>query len=133
MDALDAKPFRLSQYRRAVVVLNVFATWSDKCRAQQPVLNEFALAHPDDTAVFGITYHEDDREVRAYRKELAVPYPIAMERRHDSLLAIFENQNVVVPTTIVLRPGGTLSCAWTGERDRDWFERERDYALASSP
>ena len=131
LELLDGHTFKLSQYRRTVVVLNVFATWSEKCRRQQPVLTPFALAHPDDTAVFGISYHEDERAVREYRKSFAIPYPIAVERR-DALLTIFENRNVLVPATIVFRPGGTLSCAWTGERDRDWLERERNYALASS-
>lgn len=130
LDVLDGPPLRLSAYRRAVVVLTVLATYSDACRRQQPVLNAFALAHPDDTAVFGIAYHEDDRAVRDYRKAFAVPYPVAMER-DEMLLALFENRHVPLPVAIVIRPGGTLSCAFTGEHDLAWFERERDYALAS--
>ena len=128
MEVLDGPRFRLGDYRGKAVFCNVFATWCPPCNAEQPDLVAFAAAHADDTAVIGIDIDEEDDTVRAYRKKFAIPYPIAMHRQHGTVPAIF-NQRIAVPTTIVFRPDGTLSCAWLDERPRAWFEAERTYAL----
>lgn len=129
MEVLDGPRFRLSDYRGMAVFCNVFASWCPPCNAEQPDIVAFAEAHPDDTAVIGIDIDEEDDTVRAYRKKFAIPFPIAMHRQHGSVPAIF-NQEIIFPTTIVFRPDGLLSCAWQGNRPREWFEAERTYALA---
>jgi thiol-disulfide isomerase/thioredoxin len=129
MEVLDGPPFRLSAYRGKVVFVNVFATWCGPCRAEQPVVVAFASAHADDTVVIGVDLHEEDDDVRAYRKKFEIPYPIAMHRPHATIPAIFKNDSLIYPTTLVFRPDGTLSCAWAGGRSRAGFEAEREYAL----
>jgi thiol-disulfide isomerase/thioredoxin len=133
MEVLDGPRFRLSDYRGKIVFVNVFATWCAPCRTEQPGLVAFANAHLDDTAVIGIDVWEEDNEVRAYRKKFAIPYPIAMHRERGSLPAIFRPQKLAYPTTLVFHPDGTLSCAWQGDVNRAWFERERRYALEEQP
>ena len=130
MQVLDGPDLRLSTYAGKVVFLNVFATWCPPCRAEQPELNAFAAAHPDDTVVVGLNYREEDYEVRKYRGLFRVAYPIAMDRQGRIVPSIFPNHHMLFPMTMVVRPDRTLSCAWRGDRDRDWFEREREAALA---
>jgi thiol-disulfide isomerase/thioredoxin len=130
MDVLDGPRFRLSDYRSKVVFCNLFATWCPPCRVEQPGLVAFARAHLDDTTVIGIDVHEEDNDVRAYRKKFDITYPIAMHRSRLSVPALFIEEGLIYPTTLAFHPDGTLSCAWRGDRDREWFEAEREYALA---
>ena len=130
MEVLDGPRFRLSDYRGKAVFCNLFATWCGPCRVEQPGLVAFARAHLDDTVVIGIDVHEEDNDVRAYRKKYDIAYPIAMHRPRLSVPAIFIQEGLIYPTTIAFHPDGTLSCAWKGDRDREWFEAEREHALA---
>jgi thiol-disulfide isomerase/thioredoxin len=132
MEVLDGPEFRLSAYRGKVVFVNVFATWCGPCRIEQPMVVAFANAHPDDTVVIGVDVKEEDNLVRAYRKKYAIPYPIAMDRYDRRVRGIYREGRMVFPTTIVFKPDGTLSCAWKGDRDREWFEYERLVALGEA-
>ncbi len=128
-DVLDGPEFRLSRYRGKVVFVNVFATWCGPCRVEQPIVVAFANAHVDDTVVIGVDVGEEDNDVRAYRKKYGIPYPIAMDRYDRKVRSIYRQGRMVFPTTIVFRADGTLSCAWAGDQEREWFEAEREYAL----
>jgi thiol-disulfide isomerase/thioredoxin len=130
MEVLDGPEFRLTAYRDKVVFVNLFATWCGPCRVEQPVVVAFARAHLEDTAVIGVDVHEEDGDVRAYRKKFEIPYPIAMHRSRFTVPAIFKKDSLIYPTTLVFRPDGTLSCAWMGDRARAWFEAEREFALS---
>ncbi len=132
MDVLDGPAFRLSAYRGKVVFVNVFATWCGPCRAEQPMVVEFADAHPDDTVVIGVDVQEEDNFVRAYRKKYAITYPIAMDRYDRSVRGIYHEGKMIFPTTVVFKPDGTLSCAWEGTKTREWFENERNAALGEA-
>ena len=129
MEVLDGPEFRLSAYRGKVVFANVFATWCPPCRAEQPAVVAFARAHADDTAVIGVDVDEPDNVVRAYRKTFEIPYPIAMHRSRVTVPAVFKDDSVIFPITLVFRRDGRLSCAWGGDRPREWFEVEREFAL----
>ena len=133
MDVLDGPPFDLSKYRGKVVFVNIFATWCGPCRAEQPAVVTFSEEHPDDTAVIGMNYREEDNDVRAYRKKFGILYPIAMDRYGKILAGVYKGRQIVFPMTIVFRPDGTLSYAWIGDRDVAGLERERDAALAPLP
>ena len=129
MEVLDGPEFRLRNLRGNVVFVNVFATWCEPCRDEQPTMVAFSLAHPD-TRVVGVDVHEEDKLVRDYRKAFAIPYPIAMHRNRNTIPGIFKPGGLIYPTTLVFRPDGALSCAWKGDRGRRWFEAERAYALS---
>ena len=129
MDVLDGPPFKLSAYRGKVVFLNVFATWCPPCRSEQPAVVAFAKAHAGDTVVFGIDVDEEDNDVRKYRRQFEIPYPIAMDRYDKIVRGVYREGKIVFPTTIVFKPDGTLSCAWAGEASVGWLEYERKVAL----
>ena len=130
LEVLDGPEFRLSAYRGKAVFVNLFAPWCGPCNVEQPIVVAFARAHADDTAVIGVDVQEEDNDVRGYRKKFAIPYPIAMHRNRYTVPAIFKGTTLIYPTTLVFRPDGTLSCAWMGDREREWFETEREYALS---
>jgi thiol-disulfide isomerase/thioredoxin len=129
MDVLDGPGFRLSAYRGKVVFVNIFATWCEPCNDEQPHVVAFANAHAADTVVIGMDVAEEDDLVRKYRKKFDIPYPLGMDRYNRVVRSVFTKGRKIYPTTIVFRSDGTLSCAWAGEKDRAWFEREREAAL----
>lgn len=133
MDVLDGPPFDLTAYRGKVVFVNIFATWCGPCRKEQPGVVTFSAEHPDDTVVIGMNYREEDNDVRAYRAKFGITYPIAMDRYGKILAGVYKGDRIVFPMTIVFRPDGTLSCAWAGDRNLAWLERERDAALEPLP
>jgi thiol-disulfide isomerase/thioredoxin len=132
METLDGPEFRLGAYRDKVVFVNIFATWCPPCNKEQPNFVAFAREHAEDTAVIGLDYAEEDNVVRRYRAHYAISYPIAIDRRRTMVPAVVVPGHLALPTTIVFRPGGTLSCAWTGDSDRATLEMERLAALAES-
>jgi thiol-disulfide isomerase/thioredoxin len=128
LQLLDGPDFALQQYRGHVVVLNVFATWCGPCQKEQRTFSSFAAAHPDDTIVIGINDGEADDTVRRYRKQYEVAYPIAIDRYRTRVRTLFRDQ-ILYPTTIVVRPDGYVSSGWVDICDREWLERERLTAL----
>ncbi|HEY4440598.1 MAG TPA: TlpA disulfide reductase family protein [Candidatus Elarobacter sp.] len=129
MQVLDGPDLRLSDYAGKVVFLNIFATWCEPCRDEQPALSAFARAHTDDTAVIGLNYREEDNDVRKYRSLYSVTYPIAMDRQGRILRGIYAGGHMLFPMTMVVAPNRMLFCAWRGDKSREWFEREREAAL----
>jgi thiol-disulfide isomerase/thioredoxin len=129
MEVLDGPDFQLSRYRGRVVFLNVFATWCEPCRGEQPELTAFAQLHADDTTVVGIDAGEEDDAVRSYRKYFHIPYPIAMDRSNAIVPRLYRT-GLAYPATIVVRPNGTISCAWCDRVDAAWLENERLIALS---
>jgi thiol-disulfide isomerase/thioredoxin len=132
MEVLDGPPFDLAAYRGKLVFVNIFATWCGPCRAEQPAVVTFAKEHANDTVVIGMNYKEEDNDVRAYRKKFDIPYPIAMDRRGAVLAGVYHGADLLFPMTIVIRRDGTLWCAWAGDVNLAWLEREREDALAAT-
>jgi thiol-disulfide isomerase/thioredoxin len=128
MQVLDGPDLALSHYEGRVVFLNVFATWCEPCRSEQPEFTAFAQLHADDTTVVGIDAGDEDDAVRAYRKLFHIPYPIAMDRSNSVVPRLYSGQ-ISYPATIVVRPNGTISCAWCDTVDAAWLENERLIAL----
>jgi thiol-disulfide isomerase/thioredoxin len=124
---LDGPDFHLEDHRGKVVVTTFFATWCPPCNDEQPMLVEFAQAHPDDTVVVGIDSMELDNTVRAYRKRYNIPYTIAMDETGGYQQAIAPGGGD--PTTLVFDVGGYLSAWWYGSADRERLEGARAAAL----
>jgi thiol-disulfide isomerase/thioredoxin len=129
LPVLDGTRFQLAALRGKVVVLNVFATWCPPCRGEQPAIVDFAAAH-DDTVVVGVIYCEEDNVVRRYREKYGIRYTIGMDRAERYVQGLYTRAQPNFPTTVVVRPDGTVSCAWVDDCDRDWLENERLTALA---
>ena len=110
--------------------LNVFATWCPPCRAEQPDVVAFAAAHPDDTLVIGIDVAKRTIGPRV-PQEVRHPVPDrdGPPRRGNARDLPRTDGAISFPMTVVIRPDGYLSCAWSGDRDRAWFEAEREAAL----
>lgn len=124
---LDGTPFRLSDHRGTLVVLNLFATWCGPCRAEEPDVAAFAAAHASDTIVVSVDIGETPEHAREFRGAFDVTYPLALDESQAAFKAIGMKE---YPTTLFIRPSGRLACAFVGQLSRADLEIERTHALA---
>lgn len=141
MQALDAKDFRLHDYRGKAVILNIFATWCGPCNREEPHLVAAAIKYaPQGLAVIGINDREADDTVRAFRKKYQIPFPIAMDRQGGFTRALqiglrvdAAERSVEFPVSIFITPQGYLYCYLIGMMYPDELTYRIEKFLSDAP
>jgi thiol-disulfide isomerase/thioredoxin len=116
IQAVDGSPFRLSDFKDKVVVLDLWATWCGPCRQEIPHLvelqNEYGARNVE---VIGLTTESpqtDAQKVRDFAKEFNINYKLGWARA-DVALALM-NGNTSIPQTFVIAPGGRIVTKFRG-------------------
>ena len=74
---LDGGPFRLSEQRGKVVVINFWATWCPPCRMEIPGFIDLQQEYGDDVVFVGVALDQDGSDsVRPYAAEKGINYPV---------------------------------------------------------
>lgn len=109
---LDGKPFDLAALKGRVVVVNLWATWCEPCRAEMPLLDAFYKKHRDQgLLVLGLDENdpEDEAEVRSVMAAFSYPALMAEGAPVNGFRAR------VVPITYVIDAAGTVRAKlWVG-------------------
>jgi cytochrome c biogenesis protein CcmG, thiol:disulfide interchange protein DsbE len=74
LSTLDGKHVALSDLRGKVVIVTFWATWCEPCRAELPLLSQFARAHAADGLVvlgFSLDDQDDIKEVQSVAATLS--------------------------------------------------------------
>ncbi len=79
LDTVDGEAIRLSDLRGKVVAVNFWATWCSPCRLEMPDLQARADAFGDRLAVLGVNFDETPAEVKTFRDEVGVRFPLLMD------------------------------------------------------
>jgi cytochrome c-type biogenesis protein len=117
---LAGKPFRLSEVRGHVVLLNFWATWCIPCREEIPVLN--AMQHDLEARglkVIGASLEDTAAGVNSYSREV---------RKFDYDVVVGESEarskfaTAVLPTTYLIDREGRIREKIIGARDRAGWE-----------
>ncbi|HZI19530.1 MAG TPA: cytochrome c biogenesis protein/redoxin [Pyrinomonadaceae bacterium] len=117
---IDGRPFRLSELRGQVVLLNFWATWCGPCRGEIPEFNELVREHGDrGFTVVGVTSHDTPEQVRGFQKDVPQSYTVLFgpEDTPDRF-----NNGPGLPVTYVLDRQGRVREKILGPRDRAGFE-----------
>ena len=116
IQAVDGAPFRLSDYKDKVLVIDLWATWCGPCRQEIPHLvelqNEYGARNVE---VIGLTTESpqsDAQKVRDFAKEFKINYKLGWARA-DVALALM-NGNTSIPQTFVIAPGGRIVTKFRG-------------------
>jgi cytochrome c biogenesis protein CcmG/thiol:disulfide interchange protein DsbE len=98
-----------------VWILNVWASWCVACRAEHPVLNEFAAT--SSIPLVGLNYKDEDDPARQWLANLGNPYTvIALDRNGDTGI---EWGVYGVPETFVIDKKGIVRYKHIGPIDAD--------------
>jgi cytochrome c-type biogenesis protein len=124
-------PFRLSDLRGRVVVLNFWATWCIPCRTEIPELND--MSHElegQGLSVVGVLWNDPDADIKAFQKEIKQDYSIVVgeESAGDKFGGVQG-----LPTTFIIDREGRIRQKIFGSRSREGFEAIIKPLLAESP
>ena len=132
VDELDGTVFDLSALRGQVVVINVWATWCEPCRAEMPMLNDFYKRfHAQGLAFLGLSADStrDESAVRSVMEEFLYPAALQKRAQHDD----FGPARIVPMTYIFDRQGILRAKLWAGGTPVTETSREHAVALLLSP
>ena len=116
---LDGSPFRLSDLRGRVVLLNFWATWCVPCRNEIPSLS--AMQKDLDArglTIIGVSYDDTADLVQEFQKDIPQSYQIVLGGREVGS----ELPASPLPTTYIIDRQGRIRDKMIGERTREAFE-----------
>ncbi|HEY0078128.1 MAG TPA: cytochrome c biogenesis protein CcdA [Pyrinomonadaceae bacterium] len=119
LKTLDGQPFRVSDLRGRVVLLNFWATWCGPCRSEIPELNAMKRdLEARGLSIVGVSTYDTAEDVRNFWKDIPQDYNIVLgDEGAASKFAV-----VGLPTTFVIDREGRVREKIIGERNRAGFE-----------
>ncbi|MCT7350794.1 TlpA family protein disulfide reductase [Streptomyces sp. 15-116A] len=110
---VDGKQLDVADYRGKVVVLNVWGSWCNPCRAEAKYFTKVANEYADQGVQFvGINTRDTNiTAARAFEKDFDVPYPSLYDPT-GKLMLRFEKGTLnpqAIPSTLVLDRDGRIA------------------------
>jgi cytochrome c biogenesis protein CcmG/thiol:disulfide interchange protein DsbE len=120
----------LDDFRGKVVILNVFASWCDPCRAEAPILarTERQIAKRDATIV-GVTYLDNSSSSEQFVRQEHITYPVLRDVS-GSFVRSFGTTGV--PETFVIDRRGHIVALRRYQLDKQWLSQTLPHVLAES-
>jgi cytochrome c biogenesis protein CcmG, thiol:disulfide interchange protein DsbE len=111
----------LADFRGRVVVLNVFASWCDPCKAEAPVLEhaQRELARHDGT-VLGVTYLDNSSDSEQFVKQEHITYPVIRDVSGNFIRSF---GTTGVPETFVIDRNGRIAALRRFQLDSKWINQ----------
>lgn len=99
--------------QRMVTVVNVWASWCAPCRAEAPLLEDFATKLKGKVQFAGILTRDNMSSAISFVKRFKVTYPIFID---DSILAKFRGSLIpnAIPTTLIIDANGKVAVRISG-------------------
>jgi cytochrome c biogenesis protein CcmG, thiol:disulfide interchange protein DsbE len=118
----------LAQLRGKVVVLNVFASWCDPCKAEAPVLEQAQrqLARQNGT-VLGVTYLDNSSDSEQFVRQEHITYPVIRDVSSNFVRSF---GTTGVPETFVIDRQGRIVALRRYQLDTRWLEQTLPKVLA---
>ena len=103
----------------AVVVLNVWASWCSPCRAEAPLLADFAHNNPQ-IQFIGVLTRDNISAAKGFYSRFEVPYQTLAS---DKVLAKFKGNFLpsAIPTTLIIDAQGKVAARINGELTTSLF------------
>lgn len=122
LQTVDGQPFRLSDLRGQVVVLNFWATWCIPCREEIPELNAMQRElGPKGLVVIGASWDDTAEGIREFKSDIKLDYTVLIGS--ETVQGKFGGIPSL-PTTFIIDRQGRIRQKIIGARDREGFEKE---------
>ena len=104
---LDGQPFKLSDQRGKVVLVNFFATWCPPCREELPHLEKevWQKFTGDNFSLVVLGREEDESVLRPFLDETEFTFPVAPD---PDRAAFSKYASQYIPRNVVIDPEGTI-------------------------
>jgi thiol-disulfide isomerase/thioredoxin len=120
IQAVGGGSFKLSDYKDKTVVLDLWATWCNPCRAEIPHLVALNKEYEGKgVQVIGLTTEDPNSTADAvaeFAKELKINYKLGWAR--GDVAQALMNGRPSIPQTFVIAPGGRIVTKFVGFSDR---------------
>jgi len=81
LSTIDGKPFKLSEHRKELVIIDFWATWCGPCCRALPDLVQIVQSYKDrSVSLLAVNQEEEPAKVRAYLKKSGLNLCVALDR-----------------------------------------------------
>ena len=117
------KPYRLSDLKGKVVMLQFTASWCSVCRTEMPFIEKeiWQKKKEDGLLVIGIDRDEPVEKVQMFRKNIAVTYPLALDPGAN-IFGLFAKKEAGVTRNVIIDRAGKIICL-TRLYNKEEFEK----------
>ncbi|HKS26435.1 MAG TPA: cytochrome c biogenesis protein CcdA [Pyrinomonadaceae bacterium] len=122
LKTVDGQPFRLSELKGRVVVLNFWATWCIPCREEIPELNAMQKElGPKGLTIIGPSWDDSAEGIKEFQSDIKQDYTVLIGG--ETVQGKFGGIPSL-PTTFIIDRQGRIRQKIIGARDREGFEKE---------
>lgn len=115
LNDLAGKPFRLSDYRGKIMLLNFWATWCPPCREEMKSLDSLYKRYKTyNLIILAVSLDRTPEKARQFIKEIAPSFPVL----YDYNARVSQKYNVFsIPTTFLIDKKGRIVDIFFGEQN----------------
>lgn len=118
----------ITDLRGKVVVLNVFASWCDPCKAEAPVLEQTQRQIAGRNAtILGVTYLDNSSDSEQFVRQEHITYPVVRDVS-GSFVRAFGTTGV--PETFIIDRRGRIAALRRFQLDGQWLQQTLPKLLA---
>jgi cytochrome c biogenesis protein CcmG/thiol:disulfide interchange protein DsbE len=111
----------LTDLRGKVVVLNVFASWCDPCKAEAPVLEQAQRQiQPRNATILGVTYLDNSSDSEQFVRQEHITYPVVRDVSGNFVRAF---GTTGVPETFVIDRRGRIAALRRYQLSSQWLQQ----------
>lgn len=123
LPTLEGKPFKLSEAKGKVVLLNFWATWCGPCKAEIPSFVELQQQYKNDLLVVGLSVDDPADKAKVFATEYKINYPVVLGLGHDDIQDAY-GPIYGIPASFLISRDGKVCKRHLGIAPKAQFERE---------
>jgi thiol-disulfide isomerase/thioredoxin len=121
----EGTPYRLSDRRGKIVVVNFWASWCAPCRAEAPALQQISQDYRDEgVEVLGIDIKDGRPSAKAFLRTFKITYPTVYDQPGRIPLAFWKTVPPnALPSTLIVDREGKIAARIIGETKHSSLNR----------